>query len=152
MPGLRRLCQGLPFEGSLDDYVVRGMMMYAYKRQVQVSYDQAVQRVREELQKEGFGILTEINVKDTLKKKLNVDFDRYVILGACNPPFAYKALQAERDVGIVMPCNVIVYEHEGQTFVASTLPTVTMGVVKNDKLAPLALQVESKLRKAIDAV
>jgi uncharacterized protein (DUF302 family) len=126
--------------------------MYAYKRQVQVSYDQAVQRVREELQKEGFGVLTEIDVKDTLKKKLNVDFDRYVILGACNPPFAYQALQAELDVGIVMPCNVIVYEHERQTFVASTLPTVTMGAVNNDRLAPLAMQVEGKLKKAIDAV
>jgi uncharacterized protein (DUF302 family) len=97
-------------------------------------------------------VLTEIDVKATLKGKLNVDFDKYVILGACNPPFAYQALQAERDVGIVMPCNVIVYEMGGRTFVASTLPSVTMGVVGNPKLAPLAGQVEKKLKDAVDRV
>jgi uncharacterized protein (DUF302 family) len=139
-------------ESSLDDNAVRSVTMYAYRRQVDVSYEHAVQRVREELQKEGFRILTEINVKETLKKKLDFDFDKYVILGACNPPFAHRASQAERDVGIVMPCNVIAHEHEGKTFVASTLPTVTMAVVKNDRLAPLAAQVESELKKAIGAV
>ncbi len=126
--------------------------MYSYKRQVTLSYEEAVKKLREELQKQGFGVLTEINVKETLKKKLNVDFDNYIIMGACNPPFAYQALQAEQDVGIVMPCNVIVYERGGKTFVASTLPSVTMGVVRNPKLAPLADQVEGKLKKAIDAV
>jgi uncharacterized protein (DUF302 family) len=119
---------------------------------VALSYDEAMKKLREELQKQGFGVLTEINVKETLKKKLNVDFDNYIIMGACNPPFAYQALQAEQDVGIVMPCNVIVYERSGKTFVASTLPSVTMGVVGNPKLAPLADQVEAKLKKAIDAV
>ncbi len=127
-------------------------MTYGHKRQVNANYEDAVKRVREELQKEGFGVLTEINVKDTLKKKLNVDFDNYVILGACNPPFAYQALQAERDIGLLMPCNVIVYEQDGKTCIASTRPTVTMSSVKNDKLAPLATQVEAKLKKAIDSV
>jgi uncharacterized protein (DUF302 family) len=126
--------------------------MYAYKRQVALNYDDAVKKLREELQKQGFGVLTEINVKETLKKKLNVDFENYIIMGACNPPFAYQALQAEEDVGIVMPCNVIVFDRGGKTFVASTLPSVTMGVVGNPKLAPLADQVEGKLKKAIDAV
>ncbi len=127
-------------------------MTYGHKRQVSLGYEDAVRRVREELQKEGFGVLTEINVKETLKKKLNVDFDNYVILGACNPPFAYKALQDERDIGLLMPCNLIVYEEAGKTYIAATRPTVTMGSVKNDKLAPLATQIEAKLKKAIDSV
>ena len=126
--------------------------MYNYKREVKLSYEAAVEKVKAELKKEGFGVLTEIDVKATLKSKLNVDFDKYIIMGACNPPFAYQALQAERDVGIVMPCNVIVYEMGGRTFVASTLPSVTMGVVGNPKLAPLADQVERKLKDAIDRV
>ncbi|MDO8567592.1 MAG: DUF302 domain-containing protein [Dehalococcoidales bacterium] len=126
--------------------------MYGYKRQVNLSYEAAVEKVKAELAKEGFGVLTEINVKETLKKKLNVDFDRYIILGACNPPFAYQALQAERDIGLVMPCNVIVYEDRGKTFISATLPTVTMGVVKNDRLAGIAGQVEEKLKKAVDNV
>ena len=127
-------------------------MTYGHKRQVNLGYEDAVKRVREELQKEGFGVLTEINVKETLKKKLNVEFDNYVILGACNPPFAYKALQDEQDIGLLMSCNVIVYEHAGKTHVAATRPTVTMSSVKNEKLAPLASQIEAKLKKAIDSV
>ena len=127
-------------------------MTYGHKRQVNLGYEDALKRVREELQKEGFGVLTEINVKETLKKKLNVEFDNYVILGACNPPFAYKALQDEQDIGLLMPCNVIVYEHAGKTHVAATRPTVTMSSVKNEKLAPLASQIEAKLKKAIDSV
>ena len=126
--------------------------MYSYKRESKLSYEVAVEKVNTELKKEGFGVLTEIDVKATLKSKLNVDFDKYIILGACNPPFAYQALQAERDVGIVMPCNVIVYEMGGKTFVAGTLPRVTMGVVGNPKLAPLADQVEKKLKDAVDRV
>ena len=127
-------------------------MTYGHKRQLNLGYEDAVKRVREELQKEGFGVLTEINVKETLKKKLNVEFDDYLILGACNPPFAYKALQDEQDIGLLMPCNVIVYEHAGKTHVAATRPTVTMSSVKNEKLAPLASQIEAKLKKAIDSV
>lgn len=126
--------------------------MYGYRKQVGLSYEAAVQKVREELKKEGFGVLTEIDVKETLKKKLDVDFDKYVILGACNPPFAYRALKAEREIGLVMPCNVIVYEQNGKTFVTATRPTVTMNVVKNEELGGLAGQVEEKLKKVIDAV
>ena len=103
--------------------------MYGYKKQVDTDFNRALQKAKEELYKEGFGVLTEIDVKATLKKKLNVDYDNYLILGACNPPFAYQALQAEPDIGLLMPCNVIVYEHEGRTFVSAILPTVTMSVV-----------------------
>jgi len=126
--------------------------MYSYRRQVNLAYEAAVQKVKEELKAEGFGVLTEIDVRDTLKKKLNVDFDKYIILGACNPPLAYQAFQAEREIGLVMPCNVIVYEDHGKTFVSATRPTVTMNVVKNEKLAELAGQVEKKLQQAVDKV
>src|SRR5512135_3125150 len=103
-----------------------GKRMYAYKRMLSLDYDDAVKRVKEELQKEGFGILTEIDVQATIKKKLGLDFDRYVILGACNPPFAHQALLAERDIGVMMPCNVVVYEQDGKTYATTTLPTITM--------------------------
>lgn len=126
--------------------------MYGNKRQVNLSYESAVQRVREELKKEGFGVLTEIDVKATVKQKLNLDFDKYIILGACNPPFAHRALLAERDIGLLMPCNVIVYEQAGKTFIVAIRPTVTMSVVGNENLRPLAEQVEQKLKKAIDSV
>lgn len=129
-----------------------GQITYGYKRQVPLPYKAAVSKVREELKKEGFGVLTEIDVKDTLKKKLGVDFDNYIILGACNPPFAYQALQAERDIGLLMPCNIIVYQDEGKTVAATTLPTVTMNTVRNEKLTGIAGQVEQKLRKVIDSV
>jgi uncharacterized protein (DUF302 family) len=126
--------------------------MYGYKRQVSLSYPQAVQKAREELKKEGFGVLTEIDVKDTLKKKLNVDFADYIILGACNPPFAYQALQTEKDVGLMMPCNVIVYTDKGQTFVAAAMPTALMSLIQNSKLQVTAQQIEEKLKKVVDNI
>ncbi len=126
--------------------------MYGYKRQVDLPYAEAVRKVREELKKEGFGVLTEINVKDTLKQKLNVEFDEYIILGACNPPFAYQALQAEKDVGLMMPCNVIVYANKGKTSVSAVMPTVLMGLIQNDKLKSTAQQIEQKLKKVVDSI
>ena len=126
--------------------------MYGYKKKVQLGYAEAVSKVKDELKKEGFGVLSEIDVKDTLRKKLNVDFDNYVILGACNPSFAYKALQAGKEVGLMMPCNVVVYSDKGQTYVAATLPTVLLGLVGNEKLKGMAEEIESKLKKAVDAV
>ncbi|MEX2189140.1 MAG: DUF302 domain-containing protein, partial [Bacteroidota bacterium] len=84
-------------------------MQYGFSKTVNLSFDQTVEKVTEELKKEGFGVLTTIDVKETLKKKLDVDFKRYTILGACNPPFAHKALQAEEEIGLLLPCNVIVY-------------------------------------------
>ncbi len=107
---------------------------------------------REELAKDGFGILTEIDVKATLKKKIGVDYDNYVILGACNPPFAYKALRAEKEIGLLMPCNVIVYEVAGKIFVSAILPSVAIGALDNLSLSDIAKEVEEKLKKAIDSV
>lgn len=125
--------------------------MYNYKKPVPLGYTDAVAKVKEELKKEGFGVLTEIDVKQTLKTKINVDFDDYIILGACNPPLAYQALTAERDIGVLLPCNVIVYAQGGKTFISAVLPTVQLGKVGNPKLLPIAEQVESKLKKVVDA-
>ena len=127
-------------------------MQYGYKKQVDFSYEEAVNKTREELKREDFGVLTEIDVKATLKKKLNVDYDKYIILGACNPPFAYQALQAEQDIGLLLPCNIIVYETGGQTYVSAIVPTVAMSMVENNQLESIATQVEKKLKKVIDNI
>ena len=127
-------------------------MNYGMKKEVNLNYDEAVQKAREELQKEGFGILTEIDVKATLKKKIDVDVDKYIILGACNPGFAHKALQAEQDLGLMLPCNTIVYENKGKVFVAAIKPTIQMEKIGNPKLNDVAVQVEEKLRKVIDSI
>ncbi|MFA4936655.1 MAG: DUF302 domain-containing protein [Candidatus Methanoperedens sp.] len=126
--------------------------MYTYKKTVPLGYADAVARVKDELKEEGFGVLTEIDVKQTLKTKLNVDFEDYIILGACNPPLAYQALTAERDIGVLLPCNVIVYTQNGKTFVSAVLPTVQLGKVGNPKLIPIAEQVETKLKKVVNTV
>jgi uncharacterized protein (DUF302 family) len=131
----------------------RGLnMQYGYKREIAISFEDAVKRLREELPKEGFGVLTEIDVKATLKKKLDADFDNYVILGTCNPPFAYRALQADKDIGLLLPCNIIVYEDSGQTYISAIVPTVAMSMVENEGLAGIAVEVEAKLKKVIDSV
>jgi uncharacterized protein (DUF302 family) len=126
------------------------VMIYYFSKVLDIPFDQAVARVTDELKQEGFGILTEIDVKDTLRKKLDVDFRSYRILGACNPPFAYEALQAEARIGLMLPCNVIVQEHEGGgTEVAAIDPVASMMAVKNDALRDIGAQVREKLRQVI---
>lgn len=126
-------------------------MNYVFSKTVAVSFDQAIVRVTEELGKEGFGILTEIDVQATLKKKLAVDFREYRILGACNPTFAHRALQAEAHIGVMLPCNVIVQEYEdGRVEVAAIDPIATMQAVDNADLADIALLIREKLRQVID--
>lgn len=125
-------------------------MEYGIKKNLNYTFEQAVERVKEELANQGFGILTQIDVKATLKKKLDVDFDKYLIIGACNPPFAYKSLLAERDLGLLLPCNVIVYEEDGKTFVNAIKPSVAMGFISNLKLSDIAKEVEEKLRIVIE--
>ena len=126
--------------------------MYTHRKTTPLGYQEAISRVKDALKGEGFGILTEIDVKSTLKSKLNVDFDDYVILGACNPQLAYRALAEEQDIGVLLPCNVIVYRKGGETYVACVLPSVQLGKVGNPALMPIAAQVEEKLRRAIDSV
>ncbi len=127
-------------------------MSYYFSKPTAYSFDDAITRVTEELKKEGFGVLTEIDVKETLKKKLNADFRRYKILGACNPPFAYQALQAEEYIGAMLPCNVIVQEKGNGVEVAAVDPVASMAGVKNDKLAGIAEQVRGKLANVIKNV
>ncbi len=127
-------------------------MSYSYKKQISLPFSEAVEKTKEELKKEGFGVLTEIDVKATMKKKLDVDYENYIILGACNPAFAHKALQAEKEIGLLLPCNVIVYEDKGDVFVSAIVPSVAMGMVENSSLPEIAKEVEEKLKKAIDSI
>ena len=125
-------------------------MGYYFTKTVARSFDETLAKLTDELKKEGFGILTEIDVKETLKKKLNVDFRRYKILGTCNPPFAYQALQAEDKIGILLPCNVIIQERgDGQVEVSAVDPMETMKAVENPNLAALAEQVQAKLKPVV---
>ena len=126
-------------------------MEYYLAKTVSYSYEEAVSRVTEELKAEGFGVLTEIDVKSTLKKKLDVDFRKYVILGACNPRFAYQALSAEDKIGILLPCNVVVQEREdGKVEVSAVDPVGMMRMVDNPALKDVARQIQERLKKVID--
>jgi uncharacterized protein (DUF302 family) len=128
-------------------------MKYYFSKTVTLPFDDAIERVIAELQKQGFGVLTDIDVKQTLKKKLNVDFKKYRILGACNPPFAYKALQVEDKIGTMLPCNVIVQEiDEGQVEVAAIDPVASMQAVSNPALKDVAEKVQAKLKKVIENI
>jgi len=123
-------------------------MNYGITKTIDLPFDRAIEKITEELKKEGFGVLTTIDVKETLKKKLDVDFRKYIILGACNPPFAYEALQAEEMVGLLMPCNVVVQEKDGQTVVHVFNPELISMVSPNEKLKELS----GKLRERLDKV
>ncbi|HDL18296.1 MAG TPA: DUF302 domain-containing protein [Bacteroidetes bacterium] len=124
---------------------------YAFSKIVGLGYDEAIEKVTGELKKEGFGILTEIDVKETLKKKLDVDFKPYKILGACNPPYAYKSLQAEEQIGLMLPCNVIVYVNDNDgTVVAAVDPVASMQAVDNPNLGEVAQTIQGKLKSVIE--
>lgn len=126
-------------------------MSYFFNKKVAMNFESAMTRVTEELKKEGFGILTEIDVKATLKKKLDVDFQKYTILGACNPAFAYKALQAEAHIGTMLPCNVIVQElADGKVEVAAVDPLASMQAIPNQELQAIAKEIQLKLKRVID--
>jgi uncharacterized protein (DUF302 family) len=126
-------------------------MKYGYSKVVAGPFDTVVQKTREALSAQGFGIITEIDVKATMKKKLDAEYDNYLILGACNPSFADKALHIEKEVGLLLPCNVIIYEDNG-VHISAILPTAAMSMIENEALIPLAQEVEEKLKLAIDAV
>ena len=128
-------------------------MSYYFSKIINLPFSKAIEKVTEELKKEGFGVLTEIDVKATLKKKLDVNFRNYKILGACNPSFAYEALKAERMIGTMLPCNVIIQEAEdGTTEVAAIDPIASMQVIQNPSLAQIANEVQAKLKKVIENV
>jgi uncharacterized protein (DUF302 family) len=126
-------------------------MRYYFSKNLKMTFDEAVARVMDELKKEGFGILTDIDVQKTLKSKLNADFRKYRILGACNPPFAYKALLAEDKIGVMLPCNVIVQDMEGgMVEVAAIDPIASMQSIENTSLKEVAVQIQAKLSKVIE--
>ena len=126
-------------------------MTYYYSKTKNASFEEAVETVKDELKKEGFGILTEIDVKETLKKKLDVDFRKYRILGACNPPFAHQAFMAEDKIGTMLPCNVVVQElSNGVVEIAAVDPVASMQAVGNSALEGVAKQIQAKLRKVVD--
>ena len=126
-------------------------MSYYFNKTVDMTFDEAINKVTEELKKEGFGVLTEIDVTAALKKKINVDFRKYRILGACNPSFAYKALLTEDKIGTMLPCNVIVQEKEdGKIEVAAVNPVASMQAIKNKNLGEIATTVQSKLKQVIE--
>jgi len=127
-------------------------MEYGMSKKVGLPYEKAIEKVTEELKKEGFGILTTIDVRETLKKKLDVDFNKYVILGACNPPFAHQALLAEEQIGLLLPCNVIVYEKNGETIVGVFDPMSMTKMVENDSLKTVAAAVGAKLQRVFNAL
>jgi len=123
---------------------------YAFTAVLNIPYEDAVSKVTEALKEEGFGVLTEINVKETLKKKLGVDFRKYVILGACHPPYAHRTLQLDLDVGLLLPCNVIVYETDDKkAYVSAINPVSALEVIKNEGLRKIAEEVSEKLKKVV---
>lgn len=128
-------------------------MSYHVSKTLHVPFGEAIEKVTAALKEEGFGVLSEIDIKATLKKKLNEDFRNYQILGACNPPLAFQALQAEPHIGLMLPCNVIVQEHEnGDVEVSAVDPVASMQAVKNDKLGEVADKVRGLLSKVINSL
>lgn len=127
-------------------------MNYGITKTIELSYEEAIEKVTEELKKEGFGVLTTIDVKETLKKKLDVDFRKYIILGACNPPFAYEALKAEEQIGLLLPCNFIIYEKEGKTVVSAFNPSTITAISNNTKLNEISAKLNEKIYKVIDNI
>jgi len=127
-------------------------MQYGFSKTVDMPYEQTIEKVTAELKKEGFGVLTSIDVKETLKQKINVDFKKYVILGACNPPIAHKALQTEEELGLLLPCNVIVYEKDGKTRVSIFDPMVMTWIMENDQMKPIATEVQERLQRVLTAI
>ena len=126
---------------------------YGFSRKLGMPYELAVEKITAALKEEGFGVLTEIDVKATLKTKLDVDFRRYVILGACNPSLAYKALSTELEIGLMLPCNVIVYDNEdGGSVVSAIKPMAALGVVDNAALLDVAEQVTQQMLRAVDSL
>ncbi|MFB0533030.1 MAG: DUF302 domain-containing protein [Desulfatiglandales bacterium] len=126
---------------------------YAFSTVLDTSYEDAISRVKGVLKEEGFGVLTEIDVKETLKKKLDKEFRKYVILGACNPPYAYRSLEADLDVGLLLPCNVIVYETDDKkAYVAAINPISALEVIQSQELRNIAEEVSEKLKRVIERV
>lgn len=123
---------------------------YYITKKYQGDFSSALASIVDSLNQEGFGILTQIDVQETFKRKLNVDYSKYMILGACNPPNAYKALQAEKEIGLLLPCNVIIYEEKDSTFISIMKPTAALTLSSNSEIYQIATEVEAKLLRALN--
>lgn len=127
-------------------------MAYQISKVSNLDFKSALMKLKEEMKKEGFGVLTEIDIKKTLKEKLDVDYEDYVIVGACNPPFAYKALQAEKEIGLMLPCNIIVYTKGNKTIISAIDPVRGMSMIENPQLHEIATKVKEKLGNVVNNV
>ena len=125
---------------------------YAVTAETALGFDEIVARTRTELEAEGFGVLTEIDVQTTMKQKLGVEMEPYLILGACNPTFAHQALELEPELGVLLPCNVVVYQRGERTFVSAVDAERMLSIVDNDELAPVAAEVRSRLARVVERV
>jgi uncharacterized protein (DUF302 family) len=128
------------------------MINYGFTKELDISYETVIEKAREALKKEGFGVLTEIDIKGKMKEKLGLDMRKYIILGACNPPNAYKAILAEENIGLMLPCNVIVYEKGSKMVLSVIRPTIAMQMIDNQELPKIAEVVEGQLKKVFDAI
>ena len=127
-------------------------MKYGFSKIVDLPFERAVEKVTEELKNEGFGVLTSIDVQATLKNKLNVEFSKYIILGACNPPYAHKALLADYQIGLLLPCNIIVYEKDGKTNLSIFDPMIMMKIMDDESMRPITGEIKQKLERVLRAV
>jgi uncharacterized protein (DUF302 family) len=127
-------------------------MTYGFSKKVSLSFEQAIEKVTEELKKEGFGVLTTIDIQATLKNKIGADIPKYTILGACNPHFSHQAVQVEQEIGLLLPCNVIVYEKAAAVHVSIFDPMVMEKIIDNPAMQPVAEGVYQKLRRVFDAL
>jgi uncharacterized protein (DUF302 family) len=128
------------------------MISYGFIKELNIGFAQAVERVTESLKKEGFGVLTTIDVKEKFKEKLGIDFKKYLILGACNPANAHQAIEAEENIGLMLPCNVIVYEKNGKAVIAAIKPTIAMEMIENEALRKIAAEIEAEIKHVIDSI
>jgi uncharacterized protein (DUF302 family) len=128
------------------------MINYGFTKEIEASLEEAITKVTNELKKEGFGILTQIDVAEKFKEKLGIDFEKYIILGACNPPSAHEAILVEENIGLMLPCNVAIYKRRNKTVVSIIKPTVAMKMIGNSELEHITSAIEKKLKKVFDAI
>jgi uncharacterized protein (DUF302 family) len=128
------------------------MIKYGFLKRINCDYERVLEKLSLALKNEGFGILTQIDVRNTLKNKLDVDFPKYMIVGVCNPSLAYRALQSEINIGLMLPCNIVIYEKDGDTYIALAKPSAAMAAVDNPALEKIVAEAESRLVKVFDSI
>jgi len=128
------------------------MIDYGFTKEIDTSFEETLDKVTNELKKEGFGILTQINVSEKFREKLGIDFKKYMILGACDPPSAHKAILAEENIGLMLPCNVVIFEKQDKTVVSVIKPKAAMKMIGNAELEQIASVIEKKLKKVFDSI